>query len=41
MKTDIPHDEIGGIYKGKIYRHDLLSIIELAEDIKKDEVLAE
>ncbi len=40
IKTDIPLDEIGGFYNGKIYRHDLCSIIELSEDIKENEVLA-
>lgn len=36
IKTDIPIENIGGFYKGKIYEKDLFSIMELAEEIEKD-----
>jgi hypothetical protein len=35
IKTDIPINKIGAIYKGRIYEKGLLGIIQLYEDMQK------
>ncbi len=41
IKTNIPHDKIGAFYNGKIYGKDLLSIINLGDDLKTNSALAQ